>query len=199
MKQAWSVYDEKLTESLKINISLLRQINLSKARSELQFPYLFEIFSAFIFALLAIYLAAVSVRFAGQYQFSIPGFAGVLILVIYLAFAIIKIKRFNSIDYFLQPVIASQKELASLTILVMRLRKFELILGIPMAATILPLLFFSIHQINIYQQPTWFIIEMTAIVCIGFPLIFWYNKNVYDKKLHIAKQLLSDIQIFEDL
>jgi hypothetical protein len=115
----------------------------------------------------------------------------------FLMFAIIKANRFLSVDYYGSSVVKLQKDIAILNRLVLRLRKYELALFPLLILAILPLLFKAIHNIDIYHNIKLFTIEMILILGIGFPLTFWINKHLYDKKFKNTERFLMEIDKFE--
>lgn len=197
LKGAWAQYDKKLSENLKFNEELLRKMNLSKAKQELQKPLNTEIISIIIIFLSIVFVMGFSLRLIDEIQYSIPGFAGVVIGIAYLIFSITKVNKFTKIDYYNTSIVQLQKELLLLNNLILRFRKLELILLPFLVIAILPIAFKATHNINIYERLGLFILEAGFILGISIAVGFWVNKIVYDKKLKDAKMFLKEIENFE--
>jgi magnesium-transporting ATPase (P-type) len=197
LKDAWTQYDKKLSEQLKFNEELLRKLNMSHSKREMQSPLLYEITGIAVAFLMIVFVMAYSVRYMDEPKYSIPGFIAAAVGLVYFIFAVIRAGRFLSIDYYGSPVLKVQKDLILLNKLVLRLRKYELILLPALVLPLLPLLFKVIHNIDIYQNLPLLLIEVVLILGIGYPLTFWINKQIYDKKFKNAERLLSELQQFE--
>lgn len=197
LKATWAQYDKKLSQNLKFNEELLRKMNLEKSRKELQKPLIYEISGVFISFIMVVYITAVSFRFIDEPKFAIPGFIATFVSLAYLVFAIMKINKFMSIDYYNSSVLKLQKEVTILNKLVLSLRKYELILFPLLVIPLLPILFKVIHNIDIYANLRLLIIEIVLMLGIGYPLLFWVNKHLYDKKFKNTEQFLKEIEEFE--
>jgi hypothetical protein len=197
LKSAWAQYDKKLAVNLKFNEELLRKMNLNSSKKELQKPLINELLSVAVMFILIVYVVASSIRFIDEPKYCIPGFISALLVLVFLLFAIIKANKFLSIDYYGSSVLKLQKDIATLNRLVLRLRKFELVLFPLLVLPLLPLLFKTIHNIDLYQNIRLLSIEIILILGIGFPLTFWINKHMYDKKFKNTERLLQEIEKFE--
>ena len=197
LKNAWTQYDKKLAESLKFNEDLLRKLNLNNSKKELQKPLIYELIGVAVIFILIVYVVVSSIRFIDEPKYCVPGFISAIIGMAFLMFAIIKANRFLSIDYYGSSVVKLQKDIAILNRLVLRLRKYELALFPLLILPILPLLFKAIHNIDIYHNIKLFTIEIILILGIGFPLTFWINKHLYDKKFKNTERFLQEIDKFE--
>jgi len=130
-------------------------------------------------------------------KFSIPGFTGVLLVIMYLTFAILKVNRFVKIEYYKSSIITLQKDLNMLKTLILRLRKIELYLLPLLIISILPIAFKAIHNIDIYNNVKLFLLEVVFILGISYPVGFWINKHLYDNKIKDVKSFLEEIDNFE--
>jgi len=197
LKQAWSQYDKKLKENLKTNKELLRSMNLDKSKREMQKPLGYEILSIVIIFLTVVFFFGFTLRFITEIKFSIPSFIGASIGIMYLVFAILKVDRFVKIDYYGSPIITVQKKITELKAFILKLRKFEFIFLPLLIVTILPIAFKAIHNIDIYKNLKLFIIEVVFILGVSYPIGFWINRNLYDKKIKDAILFLNEIENFE--
>lgn len=197
LKQIWSQYDKKLTDNLKFNEGLLRKMSLDKAKHELHKPVMYELITILFIFFTIVFVTGFSIRLLEEIQFSIAGFFGALLGIMYLVFSIIKVNRFEKIDYYNSPIVKLQKELSHLKKFILRLRKAELIFLPFLVITILPIAFKTINNINIYANLPLFIIEICFILGISYPVGFWVNRNFYDKGIRDAEMFLNEIKKFE--
>ncbi len=196
-KKEWSQYDKKLSANLKLNEELLYKLNLNNSKREMQKPLVYELISIAILFLFIVYILANALRLVDQIQYSIPGFVSAGIMGIYLVFAIIRAKGFLEIDYYNTPVLKLQRDVLSLKKKVLCYRKYELILIPFLVLPLIPLLFKVIHNINIYQNIRLLVIEVVLILAIGYPLVIWINKYLYDHKFRNSEKLLAELDEFE--
>jgi magnesium-transporting ATPase (P-type) len=197
IKGAWAQYDKKLNEQLKLNEALLRKINLNSSKRELQKPLLYEISGVIILLLLVVSVTSFSIGLLEEARYSVPGFLAALMGVVFFVFGVVKVNHFSNINYYGTSVLELQKEIARLNKLVLRLRKYELILIPVFVLPLLPLLFKVIHNIDLYQNVKLLIVEVVVILGLGYSLTFWINKKFYDKKFRNAEKLLAELEHFE--
>lgn len=197
LKAAWRQHHEDLAENTRINIELYKTVKINEARNELRTPIAFEMFSVAVLFVFAIYLFGSSINVLDQLRFSIPGFTASAITILYLIFSILKIKKSQEIAYYGTPVVQLQEAITQLKLRILQLRKFEVILLVPLVLTALPILFIAMHGIDLYVHTGWFIFEIVVAIGVGVPLTIWVNRNLYDKKLKAARRALSDLQNFK--
>jgi len=193
----WSEYDSKLSKNLKLNEKLLQKINFGKAKQEMQKPLAIEIFDVIIMFITIAFLTKFSFQFIDEIQFSLTGFTSVLLGTLYLIFALRKVNKFVKIDYYNSTVIKLQKEVLLLKTSLLSIRKIELLLLPFFVITFLPILFKGIHNINLFENLRLFGIEFGLILIIGYPVAFWVNKNLYDKKIKETEFLLKETDNYE--
>jgi hypothetical protein len=196
LKSAWAQYDRKLTENLRLNEQLLRKINTHQSRLELQKPLTYEATGAVMQVVLEVMLVIWSLR-VEESRIAIPGLIAAFIGLFYLAFAVVKTNAFFGIDYYGNTVIGLQKQVAGVNKLVLRLRKFEMLLAIPFLSAALPLILKVMHGTDVYTNPLNFWVAVALIVLFCTPLTLWVNRFLYDKKFENAEKLLGEISDFE--
>lgn len=197
-KNSWAEYDKKLSKNLRFNEELLQKMNLNSSRREMQKLLIYEVVSIFILIFLIFYILSNSIYYIYQLRYSIPGFIGVCVALIYLAFSFIRINDLLNIDYYGSAVVKVQKRILSLKRKTLRFRKYELILLPILVLPIIPIMFKAIHNIDIYRNLRLLIIEIVVVIGLAFPLFFWINKSLYDKKFKNAESLLKELEKFED-
>jgi len=197
LKSAWAQYDKKLSRSLELNEAVLRKMNVKDSKNELWQPMFYELSGVVLMFLWVVIVAWFSFRMLDQPQFSIPGFISSAIACIYTVFNIIKSKRFLSIDYYGASVLQLQQDVAAVNELVLRYRKYELILMPFILAPMLPLLFKVVHHVDVYENMKTFWFAIVLILGFGFPVTFLINKYVYDRKFQNAEKLLKEIEDYK--
>jgi hypothetical protein len=197
LKSAWTQYDKKLTENLKLNEELIRKMNLNNSKKELQKPLISELVGIIILPLFILYVGVSSIRYIDEPKYCIPGFISLAIGLVYMTFGIYRANRFLNIDYYSSSALKMQMDIAKLKKLVLHLRKYELLLIPIFVISILPILYKAIHNIDIYQHIKFYAIVVIACSSIGFPLTIWINKHLYDKKFENVEKLLDDLNRFE--
>jgi hypothetical protein len=196
LKSVWTQYDKKLSQTLKLNEQLLRKMDLNDSKRELQKPLMYELTGIGLTFMLVTGILGFSIRFINEPKYSIPGFISAIIALVYIVFGIIKANKFMHIDYYGSSIIKLQRDIAELNQLVLRLRKYELILT-PSVALQLPLVFKGLYGADIYSNIKLFWTVVILILGIGFPMLFWVNKHLYDEKFRNSDKLLKEIENYE--
>ncbi len=197
LKIAWSKYDEKLNKSLILNERLLKNMNMEKARKEMKNPLVIEILGIVVLFIIVAFLIASSIRLIEEIQFSLTGFIAAIFGLIYLIFTIITVNRFLKIDYYNSNIIKLQKEISQIKKFLLRLRKVELIMAPFFFITLFPILFKTIKNKDVFENPLKYGIEIIIGLGIGYSIILWVNKHFYDNKIKNTKIFLEEIEDFE--
>ena len=197
LKKVWLEYDQKLNKNLILNERLLKNMNLEKARQEMQKPLVLEILNIIVSFILVAFLTASSIRVIEEVQFSLTGFIAAMFGLIYLIFAIITVNRFLKIDYYNSNIIKLQKEISQLKTFILRLRKVELIMTPFFFITLFPILFKTIKNKDVFENPLKYGIEIVIGLGIGYSIILWVNKHFYDNKIKNTEMFLTEIENFE--
>lgn len=197
IKNMWKKYDKKLDANLKFNVLLLKKMNLDKSKQEMQKPMLYEITNVVIMFLVSAYFISSSIQVLNELQYSIPGFIATILSMIYLTLSAIKINDFLKIDYFSSPIIQLQKELVKIKTRILLFRKIEFTLLPILVISILPILFKSVRNMDVYANLKLLSIVIFIVLGISIPVTIWINRNLYDKKIRNAERFLSEIDSFE--
>ena len=197
LKSAWAQYDKKLNSQLRLNEELLRKWNLESAKRELQKPLQYELTGVAGQFVLILGTVAFSIKVIDEPKYCVPGFIAAIFEIVGLVFAIVKANKFLNIDHYGTPILKLQKEIASVNKLVLRLRKYELMLIPLVVLPSLPLIFKVLYHVDIYSNIKLFSLMILLIFGIGFPLTFWINKHLYDKKFKASENLLKEIEDYQ--
>jgi uncharacterized membrane protein len=197
LKSAWAQYDKKLSRSLELNEVILKKMNLKDSKNEIQKTTLYELSNVVLMALWVVIVGFFSFRIIDKPQFSVPGFFSAAIACVYVAFAVVKLMRFLSIDHYGSSILQLQQDVEGANELMLRLRKYELLL-IPFILTpILPLLFKVVHHVDVYDNPRTFLISLILILVFAFPSTFLVNKYMYDRRFQNSQRLLKMIEEYK--
>ncbi|HEY3429638.1 MAG TPA: hypothetical protein VGK39_03105 [Cyclobacteriaceae bacterium] len=193
LKSAWTQYDKKLSRSLELNEALLRKLNVDRSRLELKKPALAEIVGAVSMFYMTVFFMVLADRFIGELQYAIPAFISIGVALVYFTFAMIKLFRMVNISYYGAPVTVIQQQTAAVHRLILKLRKWELMLS-PLILISLPPIFKFIHHVDLFKN--WQTFFFVGVVCllIGLPSTFLINKYLYDKKFQNVEKLLKEIE-----
>lgn len=199
LKNKWEQFDAKLTENLKINEKLLKRLNYSNSKNEMQKLLLTEqlniagLFIAFIF------FTAYSTRLLNELQYSVPGLFGSLLLLVSITFSVMKVSKLLRLNYFDSSILDLQSKLAKIKVLVLRLRRIEYLMIPLVMFSLLPITFISVADTDIYEHidKLWLQILLIFGFTITFILVILINKNMYDRKMQNAEDFLKEIAHFE--
>ncbi len=197
LKIAWSKYDEKLNKNLILNERLLKNMNMEKAKKEMQNPLVIEILEIVVSFIVVAFLIASSIRLIEEIRFSLTGFIAAMFGLIHLIFAIITVNRFLKIDYYNSNIIKLQKEISQLKTLILRLRKVELTMVPIFFITLFPILFKTIKNKDVFENPLKYGIKIFIGLGICYSIILWANKHFYYNKIKHAEMFLEEIEDFE--
>jgi len=197
LKKNWEKYDQKLNENLKFNEEIMKKLNLNSSKRELQKPLIYEIGNIIITFFIFLFAIASIMRLPYEIKYIIPAAITGIISILGFTVSVIKVNRFMDINYFQTPVLQLQKQVQSLNKMILRIRKFELVLILPLIAAILPLLFMMIHGIDLYQHIDMFLIEITVILAVSLPATVWINRQLYDKKFKNASDFLAELEAYD--
>jgi hypothetical protein len=196
LKAAWMQYDKKLTDNLRINETLLHNMNLDKVKRELNTPLYFELLSMVIGFIGTLFFIGFMIKHMDESKLFVTALVGVALGTFYLVLSIVKSNRILKIDYLNSSIVKLQYEILSLKVLVLRARKTESSLLPLFVIAILVIAFKAVHNINLFERPSFLLVEMVLGVSLSFVLMIWISKHFYDKKLENAEHHLKEIERF---
>jgi hypothetical protein len=196
-KTAWTQFDRKLTENLKLNEELLKKLNLDKSKREMSSPLNYEIGSVIITFLLVLFLGGATIRFASDLRYSIPGLIATLLTLFGFVSSLIKINVITKIDFNNSSVIALQKSINILKQKVLLYRKVEYYVFPIYAISFAPVFLKAYKNIDIFSKSPAFFIWILLALIIYYPLAIWYYKIGYDSKLKNTSDFLDELSRFE--
>jgi hypothetical protein len=197
LKTAWKQYDQKLSESIKVNEELLRAINLDRIKRELNTPLNVEIISIIIGFAFILFLISSTIKNIGELKFFIPGLLTSIISFIAILLSAKKIRLLSSIEIFSTPIVELQKTILLVKIKILQYKKIEFSLAPFFGLFLAPILIKSLKNIDIYNNSIRYIFALFIGLGIGYPLAIWIYKHWYQRKLNMVEKLLKDTNKFE--
>ena len=197
LKQAWSQYDKKLVDNLKTNKELLRKMNLDRAKSAMDTPKNYELFSAIIGFGFLIYVISSTIQFSSEIKFLIPGILTSVWAAIILTLTLGKLTLLTNLDFYSQSILDIQKQLTRIKKKHLNYKRYELY-SLPLFVIVaVPTLGKAMHGFDIYASPTRFAIAVGLALILGYPITIWVYKNWYDKKLKNTNDFIAELSRFE--
>lgn len=192
LKNNWKNYNIILEKHLVLDKDALIKRNLDKSQDKLFKPFAHEVTNIVIMLVTVLFVLFSCLDHINNLQFSVPGLVGVLLGALHIYFAIVKALKISKLNFQL-PIIDIQKKVSQLTILILKLRKFEILMLPFFIITISPIVFWTIQKRDLYANWEFFVFSATFIV--GFSLIGmrWINKHLYDDKIRQVQLFLAEI------
>lgn len=185
IKSMWKNYDEKLERSWQLNLKLLRNSNLDKAKSKLRSILLLNVFTLGLSFLLQFGLLS----FIWQHSESLHYVCAAAILICWLGLvsysAIQQLKMILEMDY-AAPVLQIQKRLLILRLAILKYFRLTVLI-IPLYIAFMIVGFELIMGFDIYTfaNPNWWWSQVILSIGVFFPLTLWLYKKLSPK--HIDK------------
>jgi len=196
-KQAWSVYDKKLNENLQTNKKLLREMNLDRAKSEMDTPRKYELGSMVIGVLFLIYVLSSTVRFAGDTKLLISGILTGIWCLIMTFLTAYKLKSLTTLDFYNIGLLEIQKKMIVVTKRYLLSKRFE-IYSFPFFAIVAaPILAKALRGFYIFDHPERYITGVGGALLLGYPLVIWIYKHWYKNKIDRVERFVSELTKFE--
>ena len=214
LKAVWSDYNQTLDKNLKLNRSILREMNLDKAKSKMRTLMILRSAEALLFLVIVIGLWNF---IADHFFISAPTISAFVLNVfgtIGLAGSIGQIALIAMIDY-AGPVTSIQKQLAKIkshNIQILRL----VILSIPFYMAYIFFGFEFFFAVDLYEvaDQKWLIANFIFSFCLVWPTLWlykelgmkattrkWIKKLIDDsggKQITAAVEILNEVEKFED-
>ena len=196
LKSLWSDYDKKLEQNLKLNLEMLKKMNLDRASGEMKKPMFAELFNIIGTFIFASYLISLSVLLIDQYKYSIPGIICTISVLTIMVFSLIRITRLRNMDYFDGSILQLQKQIYNFQILRSRLGRIELLATITAIVTMWPIVIITGFEIDVYSNIMVILLALVTTVAIAAPIGVWHER-AYRRKIKKTQQLFEEIQELE--
>lgn len=198
LKANWSQHNTLLEKNIALNEELLKNMQLDKAKSALQKPYVAEVLALFILSFTAILWAT-----------QIPSLAynnlylgmGILVLIVLISSAFIawtKIKAAQKINFYKSDIITIQEGLVNFKTTVQKMVYFEVLL-VTTLLMCLPAIFKVLKGKDLFElaHPTPVYIYLGITIFLITPLALWLIPKVYYKQIKNAEEMLKEIDEFK--
>ncbi len=186
LKKIWRVYDQKLERNWQLNLHLLRQTNLDKAKSKLRYLVMLHAFSLAICIPLCLLFLYFVFSHIEAFHFVLAG----SILFFWTAFvaysAIEQLRIIQHVDYS-APVIIIQKKLASLKLVMIKYLRLGIWI-MPFYVAHILLWFELIFDLDMYQvaDQRWWISQVIFSLIVIVPLTVWLYRKLSPKNVNKA-------------
>ena len=197
LKNSWAAYDKKLKYHLKLNEEILFKLNQEKSKREMQGTTVLELISVVIYGIAVMLMIAIAIKYSGELKYLISGAITTLLCLAALIYSIQKLKLLTNIDYYNTDVLSLQKKLSLFNRKYLQYKKGEILLFPLLAVAAMPILFKAIHNYDIMNDLTRYIITLMGALGIGYPILFWIYKNWYEKKIKNTNHFLKELEKFE--
>lgn len=198
IKKIWTSYNEKLDKNIKFNEEFLVKINLDKSKKEMNTPLNYEICSIITAILVILLILKFTLNYGDNIVYLLSGILSIILCTIAFFLSFHKIKLLLHIDYFSMSVVDIQKSILKFKTTYLLYKKIEMILSPLLIITILPVLGKGIRGFDFSLYMYNYIIITIIALLISYPILILIYKNLYDKKMKHAFQLLKEIQSFEE-
>lgn len=197
LKQAWSDYDKKLNENLQTNKKLLSEMNLDRAKAEMDTPRKYELGSLIIGVLFLLYVLSSTVRFAGDTKLLVSGILTSIWCLIMTWLTVYKLKSLTNLDFYNTGLLEIQKKMVTVTKRYLLSKRFE-IYGFPFFAIVAaPILAKALRGFYLFNHPERYIIAIGGALLLGYPLVLWIYKHWYKNKVDKVERFMSELTNFE--
>jgi len=193
LEQAWKKYDQKLSKQLMLNQQILKEINMQKTRSHLQWHTIRTLLEMAFFSMITIALSRFMYQHIEQTSIFIAALVLTVFVIIGLSGSIGQMIFISQLD-FSEPVTIIQHKLQQIrTHLVQVLRL--IILSIPFYLAYIVLGFYILGNIDIVAQgdETWWIVQIIISVAL-VPVAIWLYGKIHYRNIHIpwVKNLIEN-------
>lgn len=197
LKQVWSDYDKKLNENLQTNKKLLREMNLDRAKSEMDTPRKYEFGSLIIGVIFLLYVLFSTVSFAGDTKLLISGILTSTWGFIMIWLTVYKLKSLTDLDFNKAGLLEIQKKMVAVTKRYLLSKRFE-IYSFPFFAVVaVPILAKALRGYYIFSHPQRYLVGVGLALLIGYPLVIWIYKHWYKNKIDKVDSFISELTKFE--
>jgi hypothetical protein len=179
LKNRWSDYDKKLDKSLKLNMQLLRKINLDKAKNKVRRLMVMKLVEIVILAVIIIFLISFTADNITQPQFSIS--AGIFAFFALAGF-ISNIKQVVIMmqlqSGYTEAIAPLQRKIEQLKLLIVKYVKYAL-LSIPFFPIWMILITKILFDYDIYSNSmsNWWLANIGVSIAL-IPLVWWIFKQL---------------------
>jgi hypothetical protein len=197
LKRSWEQYDQRLTENLRLNKELLRRSTLDRSRREMNAPMHFTGFNLASVPIFFLFALRWTLMYGREPLYLICGIVVMVACLLSLAVDLKGMALLRRIDYDNTPILELQKQLTTFWALYNKDKKIGICLLPVLLAAALILIVKGVHRVEALDNLRYFIVTMSIMLAISYPLMIWIVRAVYDKKVRSAQRFLTDLKAFE--
>ena len=196
LKNIWNQLDQGTEAQLKVEPSFMRKVSLQKTQSSLRHLTLGAIVELVVNAAFVIPFAGLAIRYLDEPKFAWPPLLLALMGLLTIAWNVYSLFVLNTLKY-QDSITAAQKKLARLDYQNLHRQRTLLYILFPLSwAAILILFCKMVLNLDLYQYPTYLILNMVASVVL-VPVVIWVSKKFPDRKKEEVLSFLESIRRFE--
>lgn len=195
LKEQWGTYDKQLEKSEALNLSPLQQSGLRMTRSTLSGLSLGVVAELLMGIVVVILLGLFIGNHLSQPAFLLPALALQLFALFQLVFALHQLVTINRLDYS-QPILTSQKRLATLRIQRIRVTMWTFLLSPLLWVPLLIVMLKGLLGVNTYTtfNTAWLVSNLLFGLAV-IPIMLWVCKRFahYWQNSPLTQRLMDDI------
>lgn len=197
IKELWAAYDQKLQKNWKLNLYLLKEMNLGKASSILRRMIFGKVLNVAIYIGMLIWMGTFIGNHISQLTMVVPAVLVFVLTQVALIWTMYLIVHIGQLDY-AEPVIAIQKKLEHIRHSKTLFNQFIFLTCYlyVMGAT---LTFIHLDIVALWQHIPWVVAINLGFAVAWIPLSLWILSKYQDPNLdsHIWKSLRDDSHLTE--
>lgn len=197
LKQAWSEYDKKLSDNLETNKKLLKEMNLDRAKSEMDTPRKYELVSLIIGVVFLLFVLSSTVRYAGDTELFMSGILTSIWSLIMTWLTAYKLKSLTDLDFCNDGLFKLQNKIVTVSSRSLLSKRFELYSFPIFTVVAAPILAQSLRGVYILDYPEMYFIGVGVALLLGYPLVIWTYRHWYKKKIQNVDNFLLELSEFE--
>jgi hypothetical protein len=198
LKRLWEAYDKKLGDNLRLNEELLRRSNLDRSRRAMRAPSAMHWLDVAVIALYVPFILVWTIRYGREPLFLVCGGISIAFFLYSLIWSDIRgLGMLRRMDFYNSSVVTLQRQLADYDRFSHRGRKFSLFILPPAIFALLVIVNKGLVGVNLLDRPLYFTIVGIVCLALGYPLIIWMWRNLFDKKVAAAHRHLAELEEFE--
>ena len=193
LKQIWNEYDHKLDKNLQLNMQVLKQLNLDKAKNKLNRLLWFKGMEVAIFLLLAVSLGNFIADNWPTLQFVVSGLILAAILLMWIISVVKQIVIITDLQMGYADAIAPiQKKMEQLKLYILNYTKYSFVL-LPLYPVMMLVAGKAFLNVDLFKaQHGLYFISNVVLGLILIPVALWFFKQLSPKNISesVSKNLL---------
>lgn len=190
LKHIWKEQEKKIDRNWQLNVEMLRNTNLDKAKSKMNSLTWITAITLSFYLLMAMFFAIFAFKNLQTAHIAISGFVLTIWSLLIAVGAIKQLSAIQKIDY-TEPIPILQKKLESLKLIILKyLQLAQWIIPLYLAFVVFWVKVLFNFDIIVNAGKTWLIVQLILSISL-IPLSVWLHKKLSPK--NISKKWVSSI------